>query len=132
MDFQRRVYLAGKNILFYPRLSLLKFPSALWRTYALDSRPPQSGYIDLMKSDPMDLEHQILMEAATLLARQINPRIPVRQALREFLRSLRHKIMDSYGNDRWPLAQLKLWYVQQMRRRLRNCRGLPPYRPHLK
>lgn len=130
MDFQRRVYLAGKNILFHPQLSLLKFPSALWRTYALDSRPPQSGYMDLMKSDPLNLQNQILMEAATLLARQSNPRIPFRQALREFLRILRHKIMDSYGNDHWPLAQLRLWYVQRMRRRFRSKRGLPPYRPY--
>lgn len=130
LDFQRRVYLAGKNILFFPRLSLLKFPSALWRTYALDSPPPQSGYIDLMKSDPLNLQHQILMEAATLLARQSNPIIPVRKALREFLRSLRHKIVESYGNDNWPLAQLRFWYVQRMRRRFRNSRGLPPYQPH--
>jgi hypothetical protein len=130
MDFQRRVYLAGKNILFHPQLSLLKFPSALWRTYALDSRPPQSSYIDLMKSNPADLQHQILMEAAILLARQSNPRIPVRQALRELLRSLRNKIMDSYGNDHWPLAQVRFWHVQRMRRKSRNNRGLPPYQPH--
>jgi hypothetical protein len=130
MDFQRRVYLAGKNILFHPQLSLLKFPSALWRTYALDSRPPQSDYLDLMKSNPVDLQHQILMEAATLLARQSNPRIPVRQALQELLRSLRHKIVESYGNDHWPLAQLRFWYIQRMRRRFRNRRGLPPYQPH--
>jgi glycosyltransferase involved in cell wall biosynthesis len=131
MDFQRRVHLAGKNILFYPRLSLLKFPSALWRTYALDSRPPQSDYLDLMRSDPADLQHNILMEAATLLARQSNQRIPVRQALRELLRSLCYKIMESYGNDHWPLAQLGFWRIQRKRRRLRNSRGLPPYQPHL-
>ena len=124
-DFLRRVYLAGKSILFHPQLSLLKFPSALWRTYAIDSRPPQSDYLDLMRTNPVDLQRQILIEAATLLARQVNSRIPVRQALREFLRSLRHKIMDSYGNDRWPLAQLRFWHFHRVLRRLRNNRGLP-------
>jgi hypothetical protein len=129
MDFQRRVYLAGKQILFYPQLSLLKFPSALWCIYALDSQPPQSHYLYLMKSNPVDLHHEILFEAATLLARQSNIRSSVRQALRELLRSLRYKIMDLYGYDNWLLEQLRFWYHQRKIRQLRNDRGLPPYRP---
>jgi glycosyltransferase involved in cell wall biosynthesis len=129
MDFQRRVYLAGKQILFYPQLSLLKFPSALWCIYALDSQPPQSHYLYLMKSNPVDLQHEILFEAATLLARQSNIRSSVRQALRELLRSLRYKIMDLYGYDNWLLEQLRFWYHQRKIRQLRNDRGLPPYRP---
>lgn len=128
-DFLRRAYLAGKKILYYPSLSLLKFPSAYWRTYAPGSPPPQSGHIDLMKSDPANLEHRILMEAATLLACRSNLRIPVRRAGREFLRSLRHKIMDTYGYDRWPLAQFRLWYVQRLNRIYRVKRGLPPVNP---
>lgn len=131
MDFLRRVYLSGKDILFYPKLSLLKSPSALWRTYALDSRPPQSDYLGLMKSNPVNLQYQILIEAATLLARQRpNHRIPVRQALRGLLRSLRQKITDSYGINRWPLGQLRVWRFQRARQRKRNDRGLPPYKPH--
>jgi glycosyltransferase involved in cell wall biosynthesis len=126
MDFLRRVYLAGKDIQYDPRLSLLKFPSALWRTYDSESRPPQSEYVDLMKSDPWSLQRQILMEAATLLASQSNRRIPARRALREFLRSLRYTIMDAYGNDRWPLSQFRIWHIQRIRRMNRNQRGLPP------
>jgi glycosyltransferase involved in cell wall biosynthesis len=131
MDFLRRVYRAGKNIMYYPSLSLLKFPSAYWRTYAPGTQPPQSGYIDRMKSDPLKLQHQILMEAATWRAGPGDPRIPVRQAFRQFVRSLLHWIwmMDAYGNDRWPLARLKLWYVQRLNRIYRNKRGLPPLKP---
>lgn len=128
MDFLRRVYLSGKNIQFYPQLSMLKFPSCEWRTYALDSRPPQSDYADLMRSDPLNLQHQILMEAAILLARRIiNTRIPVRQARRELVRSLRRKIADFYGRNRWPLRQLRYWLFQRYRQRSRYKRGLPPY-----
>jgi glycosyltransferase involved in cell wall biosynthesis len=128
VDFLRRVYLCGKTILFYPRLSVLKFPSPLWRTYALDSRPPQARYLDLMKSNPLKLEHEILMEASILLACQSSvSRIPVQKALRELLRSLRQKITDSYGINRWPLRQLKFWSFQRNRLRVRNKRGLPPY-----
>jgi glycosyltransferase involved in cell wall biosynthesis len=129
MDFQRRVYLAGKKILFYPQLSLLKFPSALWRIYDQNSQLPQSHYLSLMISNPADLQHEILLEASTVLARQSNRRISFRQALHELLYSLRLNIMDFYGEENWPLAQLKLWHVQRLRRHSRNDRGLPPYQP---
>jgi glycosyltransferase involved in cell wall biosynthesis len=128
MDFQRRVYLAGKQILFYPQLSLLKFPSALWRIYAPDSKLPQSHYLNLIISNPIDLQHKILLEAATLLACQSN-KISVRQALRDLLYSLIFNIMDFYGEDNWPLKQLGYWRIQRKRRRLRKDRGLPPYQP---
>jgi glycosyltransferase involved in cell wall biosynthesis len=127
MDFQRRVYLAGKQILFYPQLSLLKFPSALWRIYDPSSQLPQDRYLHLMINNPVHLKHEILLEAATVLARQSSRRISVRQALQELLYSLRLNIMDFYGEDNWPLAQLKFWHVQRLLRRSRNDRGLPPY-----
>ena len=127
MEYQRRVYLAGKQILFYPELSLLKFPSALWRIYSPDSQLPQSYYLSLMMSNPFDLRQNVLLEAATLLARQSN-RISVRQAFRELFFGLLYKIMAFYGDDNWPLEQLRFWYIQRKRRRLRNDRGLPPYR----
>lgn len=129
MDFQRRVYLAGKQILFYPQLSLLKFPSVLWRIYAPDSHPPQAHYLPLIMSNPVDLQNKILLEAATLLAHQSNIRISVRQALRELLRSLRYKIMDVYGPDNWPLEQIRFFHIQRKRRQLRKNRGLPPLQP---
>ena len=128
MDFLRRVYLAGKQILFYPQLSLLKFPSALWRIYDQGSQLPQAHYLHLMISNPVDLQHEILLDAATALARQSN-KISVRQALRDLLYSLIFSIMDFYGEDNWPLAQLRFWRIQRKRRRLRNDRGLPPYQP---
>lgn len=126
MDFERRVYLAGKQILFCPQLSLLKFPSAFWRIYALDSQLPQSHYMHLMISNPVNLEHEILLEAATLLSRQSNTRSSVRQALSELLRSLRYKIMN---HDNRFFEQFRFWYHQRRIKKLRNDRGLPPYQP---
>ncbi len=128
MDFQRRVYLAGKQILFYPQLSLLKFPSLLWRIYAPDSKIPQSRYLNLIISNPVDLQNEVLFEAATVLARQTN-KISVRQALKDLFYSLILTVMNFYGEDNWPLKQIGFWRIQRKRRRLRNDRGLPRYQP---
>jgi len=127
MEFLRRVYLAGKQIVFCPQLSLLKFPSALWRIYDQNSRLPQDHYLHLMISNPDSLQHEILLEAATALARQSNRRISVGQALHELLKSLRYKITEYRGHENWLLEQFRFWYVQRKRRKSRNDRGLPPY-----
>ena len=128
MDFLRRVYLAGKQILFYPRLDLLKFPSGWWGTYAADFHPPQAKYIEAMKSNPLCLEREILIEAATLLARRIHSEIPVRQALVYLFRSLIHLTADFCGPDNWLLERFRFWHFQRHNRIFRKKRGLPPYR----
>ena len=127
MEFLRRVYLAGKQIIFCPQLSLLKFPSALWRIYDQDSQLPQDHYLHLMIRNPDSLQHEILLEASTALARQSNRRISVGQALHELLNSLRYKITEYRGHENWLLEQFRFWYVQRKRRKSRNDRGLPPY-----
>ena len=127
MDFQQRVYLAGKKILFCPQLSLLKFPSALWRIYDQNSQLPQAHYLQLMISDPMCLQHDILLDAAIMFARQSNGIISFPRALRELLNSLRRHIGDFYGRNNWPLPQLRFWRHQRRKRRIRNDRGLPPH-----
>jgi glycosyltransferase involved in cell wall biosynthesis len=129
MDYLRRVYLAGKQILFYPQLNLLKFPSAWWGTYAAGFPPPQVKYLEEMKRNPLSFQREILFAAATLLAQRTNPRISVRQALRQLLRSLIQCTIDFCGSDNRPIKQLKFRYVQRQIRRLRKKRGLPPY-PH--
>src|SRR5208283_1368440 len=65
MEFLRRVYLAAKRIIYCPQLSLLKFPSALWRIYDQDSKLPQDHYLHLMIRNPDSLQHEILLEAST-------------------------------------------------------------------
>ena len=129
LDLMRRVYLSGKQILFYPQLSMLKFPSARWGTYAADFQPPQAKYLEAMKRDSPGLQHELLIEAATLLARRTNPKMPVRQALRQLIRSLVHRAIDFCGIDNRFLERVRLWHCQWHRRRARKKRGLPPFRP---
>jgi len=127
-DFQRRIYLAGKQILFYPQLSVLKFPSPRWGTYAADFHPPQAQYLEAMKRDPQSLQRDVLIEAAALLARRTIPRMTVRQALRQFFRSLIHRTVDLCGSDNWLLERIRLRHFRWHRRRSRKLRGLPPFR----
>ena len=129
MDYLRHVYLAGKKILFSPRLTLLKFPSARWGTYARGFDAPQTKYLEAMRQDPPGLERAILLEAATLLAQRTNPRITVLPALKQLLRSTAQRAIDLLGPNSRLLGKLLYWRFHRIRRRHRIKRGLPPL-PH--
>jgi glycosyltransferase involved in cell wall biosynthesis len=126
MDFLRRVHLAGKPIMFYPRLGLLKFPSAWWGTYATDFQAPQARYLEAMKRDPLGLERETLAEVAILLARRTHPKVPVREALLQLFRSLVTRISDLCGRENRLLERFRLWHIQRLMRKQRRKRGLPP------
>ncbi|HSQ35077.1 MAG TPA: glycosyltransferase family 2 protein, partial [Candidatus Binatia bacterium] len=129
MDYLRRIHLAGKKILFYPRLSMLKFPSPWWGTYIPGFQPPQSGFLEKMRRDPLELEQAILLEAAILLAQQTNPRVPMRSAFRQLGRSAAQRAIDLFGTDNRWLGKLRFWHYHRLSRRLRKKRGLPPAPP---
>ena len=128
MDFLRRVHLAGKKILFYPRLGMLKFPSPWWGTYAPGFHPPQADFLARMGRDALELEREILFQAATVLARRIEPRMPVRQAFRQLLLSMAQRGIRSFGSDNRLLDRLRFIYLQRDARKRRKRRGLPPRR----
>ncbi|MCX6555301.1 MAG: glycosyltransferase family 2 protein [Candidatus Aminicenantes bacterium] len=128
MDFLRRVYLAGKPIQFYPRLNLLKFPSAWWGTYAAGFDPPQARYLAELKRDALNLEREVLYQATAVLAHQTLPRTPVRQALRQLLHCMFRRSIESLGTQHRLLERLRYFFVQRNIRKGRKRRGLPPAR----
>lgn len=59
-DLLRRIALAGYNIVFTPRLSVLKFPSHWWRAYGAGAAVPQQEWIEQITRDPAAAEHKLL------------------------------------------------------------------------
>jgi len=128
-DYLRRMYLAGKRIVGCPQVTLLKFPSPRWGTYALTSGHPQSRYLHALQDDPEKLQWEILLEWATMLAQQQNPSWPIRQIWSRAFHASCRRLIDVYGRDRWPLSTILFRKFQRQRPRTRRLRGLPPDHP---
>ncbi len=124
MDYLRRTHRAGKKIAFLEQLSVLKFPSAYWRMYALDSGPPQLPFLRALEEDPEALHRRLLLEIAAAFARHAATRRSPGELARELARSAVRELLDLYGRERWPLSWLWRRYYQRARRRLRVRRGL--------
>jgi hypothetical protein len=111
-DFIERITARKAKLSFDPHLSVLKFPAAHWRMYALNSERPQETYLEAMKRDADGLRLRLL----TRFAGQISKR-PVRLSQRE---GLRQRMWDSlvwfafriYGfrrAHRWPVGSILYW-----------------------
>lgn len=125
MDYLRRIHRAGKKIAFLEQLSVLKFPSAYWRMYALTAEPPQLPYLRALEESPGELHRRLLLQIAGSFARDHWARRSPGALGRELLRSSLRELLDLYGRDRWPVRPLWRWHFQRVRRRLRLRRGLP-------
>lgn len=123
-DYLRRVYLAGKRIELCRQLSVLKFPSAWWKSYAPDSAHPQESYLTSLRKDPEETQRRILLESVTVWTHHLGVGVPVRQAIGHAFRVLAHRLLDAYGRERWPLAALLRRRHQRQRLRRRRQRGL--------
>lgn len=124
-DLQRRLTSAGKRIAFYEHLSVLKFPSAPWRTYARSVHLPQEAWLRAMQEDPISTEHRVLLELAVSFARWSNEKPTLRAALSRTVRLAVRRVVECCGEELWPLRPLLHWRYRQVRRRLRRQRGLP-------
>jgi glycosyltransferase involved in cell wall biosynthesis len=111
-DFIERITSRNAGLSFSPHLSVLKFPSAHWRLYALDSERPQKTYIEAIKRDADGLRLRLL----TRFAGQISAR-PLRLVQRE---GLHQRMWDAlvwfafriYGfrrAHRWPVSKILYW-----------------------
>lgn len=118
VDFSRRLHLAGKEIGFVPRLTALKFPSALFRAYSREGSPPQEPYWREMREDPASL-HEAVLARLALHGREGAARDPGRR-----LRRLLFQIVDPYGDYPAPLDALMRALYQWSLRRRRRRRGL--------
>ncbi len=123
-DYLRRVYLAGKRIELCRQLSVLKFPSAWWKSYAPDSAHPQGSYLTSLRKDPEETQRRILLESVTVWTRHLGVGVPARQAFGHVFKVLAHRVIDAYGRERWPLAALLRRRHQRQRLRRRRQRGL--------
>jgi glycosyltransferase involved in cell wall biosynthesis len=125
LDFQRRVALAGFACKDVPRISVLKFPSSWWHSYAPGQDHPQPDYLRRIEEEPLALERELLQDLVVRLGREENGARPAAE-LRQAATALLRRIADGYGRDRWPMSAFMFWRQQRFRRRDRPRRGLPP------
>jgi glycosyltransferase involved in cell wall biosynthesis len=125
-DFMRRVYHAGKRIECCPQLSVLKFPSVYWRAYDPHSAHPQERFWRAMQDDLQTFHRQVFCDSFLALAqaRSLNP--SVGKAFAYAFRLLGRRLVDLYGQERWPLARMFYWKFQYSLRQRRRLRGLAP------
>ncbi len=132
-DFIRRACCAGSRIECAPTVSLLKFPSASWGTYAHKGQPPQVAYWEAIQKDPYRIVQQVMGDFAMLYARQSNLRVAVPPRIawgdlyfgwHRFIKSVGHALLNAYGREREPLNFILLRRFQRSRRRIRRLRGL--------
>ncbi|MBI4775563.1 MAG: glycosyltransferase family 2 protein [Deltaproteobacteria bacterium] len=108
-DFLRRAYAANTRFCFFRQLSVLKYPSLLWRTYSLTSAFPQSGRLEAIRRTPEALRLELLQEVAEGMAKWGYRLGPQSSPCRKPLRWLVSLCMDAYGRHRWPLNRLLYW-----------------------
>lgn len=105
-DFLERAYAAKARFCFCRQLSVLKYPSLLWRMYSLTSGFPQAKHVEALRRNPEALRLEILQEAAEGMARWgYQFRLHSSPYPRPF-RWLVTLCMDIYGRHRWPLNLL--------------------------
>jgi len=108
-DFLQRVLAANARLGFRRQISVLKFPSTLWRMYSLTSNFPQSSYVEAMRHNASELRLELLLDLARAMSQRewVLPTGTVR--LPGPLRSLIQWSFDLYGRQRWPLNNFFYW-----------------------
>lgn len=105
-EFINRVWASGVPMSFSQQCSVLKFPSVLWRMYALREDYPQTAYVEAMRGDPQRLRDQLLIDFGLCLSHQAmtwdNDRGPTYRTLRRLL----VRATYLYGRTRWPVSQI--------------------------
>jgi glycosyltransferase involved in cell wall biosynthesis len=124
LDFMRRAALRNLPISCAPRLTMLKFPSALFRIYSLQGEPPQAHYWQAIQNDPVRVELEILSQLVS--RREPSVLQQFTRAIRLALRSLKHMLASHE-----PFHTLERIRFQRGRRMLRVKRGLEGPAPRL-
>ena len=125
VDYLMKFLDAGDSIGFASRLSLVKFTSIMWGTYAKEAVRPQPAALARIQSDPEGYEREIL--TAILLAsttRLDPPELGPLAALIRAVARVRVRLLDAYGRERWPLHHMAVRRHQRVRDALRVRRGL--------
>jgi glycosyltransferase involved in cell wall biosynthesis len=108
-NFLHRVLAANARLGFRQQLSVLKFPSTLWRMYSLTSNFPQSSYVETMRHNASELRLELLLNLARAMSLR-KPALP-KDTIRlpGPLRALIEWSLDLYGRERWPLNNFFYW-----------------------
>jgi glycosyltransferase involved in cell wall biosynthesis len=125
VDFilQRRAFLAGFSFAATGQLSVIKFPSPAWKTYARLENNPQPSYLARMQEDSSRLHREVLTEIVVEAARR-REHPDLRDLSMSWLRTLYWRVVDGYGRDRWPVNAFLGWREQRWRHRVIRLRGL--------
>lgn len=113
-DFAQRMLSKGLAVGLQKDLSVVKFPSTLWRMYSLTSVLPQVPYVEAIQRDPDAARLELLTELGLQAASQGWVRGTPRGSLKGLLRTLQRTAVEAYGVSHWPLS-----WIQYRRRRRR-------------
>jgi len=106
LEFINRVWASGVPLSFSRQCSVLKFPSVLWRMYALRKDYPQTAYVKAMRGDPQRLRDQLMIDFGVCPSHQDmtwdNDRGPAYRTLRKLL----VRATYLYGRTRWPVSRI--------------------------
>ncbi len=123
-DYMLRIHRAGLKMSGVQQTTVLKFPSPWFGIYALKGTPPQAHWWQRIKSDPQQLERDLLQEVTRLCAQsQKISDMPLSHLITEPLRTFKRYLVYTYG-ERGPLKPLLCWYFRAYRRRMKQRRGL--------
>jgi glycosyltransferase involved in cell wall biosynthesis len=109
-EFLRRVFEARMPIAFCRQLTVLKYPSTVWRLYDPGRELPQESAVDRLRRDPRGFRDEILLELATAFSDSLIVRRP---GLRGALRMLLSLLVGLWGIDRWPVNRLLYWFYRR-------------------
>ena len=116
-EFLERLLARKIKIGYHPQLSVLKFPSDLWRMYSLSSDFPQKKYVAAMNRDAAALRQEVLLEFASIVSTRSGGLRRRNRCIEPLFNFLRFGLRI-YGYHRWPLNHL-------LYRRYRRRTGLP-------
>ena len=121
--YQRQLFLAGKRFASCAQLTVIKFPSAFWRLYALHGDYPQHAYSGQLEQDSQKLQVSLYREIAYRFGRE-HENAFILPALLKVRQGIYRSIKEWYGIDRWPLRQILKWRLQRIIKSYDLRRGL--------
>ena len=123
-DVLIRTFDAEKKMDFCKDLTVLKFPSPHWKSYARKEDLPQPRIYKRLVSNPHKLYTEILLEGSFLSSRMSLSYVPIRESLRNLATSIETRLFNYYGRDRWPLAPFLRRRFRSHRKKIQRLRGL--------
>jgi len=123
-DFILRARKEGCVMELSPRLSLLKFPSHLWKTYKMEDNFPQEMYWKAMQRSQTEVYEGLIERLGFEISRRAVSQSDVIHALRRKLAVGMQRFYAFYGRERWPVGPYLRFRFRHHRKRISKDRGL--------